>query len=157
MVHGLRPGPYLFTEQVEKVYQIFGAMLVANVMFLAIGLYAAKLFARISLVPRQILWPIILCLSVIGAYALSSSLLDVWIALIFGVIGFFARRHGFAVAPIAVGLILGEMVETNLQNSLKMFEGQWWQIAMQPLAAFFLVLAFLGLCGPYLFNKLMRR
>jgi putative tricarboxylic transport membrane protein len=154
MVHGLRPGPYLFTEQVDKVYQIFGAMLVANFMFMAMGLYAAKWFARISLVPIQLLWPIVFALSVIGAYALSSSLLDVWIVLIFGVIGYLARRFGFAVAPIAVGLILGEMVESNLQNSLKMFDGAWWQILTQPLAALFLVLAVLGLCGPLLFEWL---
>ncbi len=157
MVHGLRPGPYLFTEQVGTVYQIFGAMLVANIMFLGMGLYAAKGFARISLVPTAILWPIVFALSVIGAYSLSSSLLDVWIALIFGVLGFFARRHGFAVAPIAVGLILGEMVEINLQNSLKMFDGEWWMILSQPLAAFFLVLAFLGLCGPFIFSKLVKK
>ena len=94
------------------------------------------------------LWPIVFALAAIGAYALSSSLLDVWIALIFGVIGFFARRHGFAVAPIAVGLILGEMVETNLQNSLKMFEGEWWLMFTQPLAALFFLLAFLGLLSP---------
>ena len=116
-------------------------------MFLLMGLYASKLFARISLVPLKILWPIVFALASIGAYALSSSLLDVWVALIFGVIGFFARRHGFAVAPIAVGLILGEMVETNFQNSLKMFDGNWWQILTQPLAAAFLFLAFLGLFG----------
>lgn len=157
MVHGLRPGPYLFTEQVDKVYQIFGAMLLANIMFMAMGLYAAKVFARISLVPTPILWPVVFALSVIGAYALNAALLDVWIVLIFGVIGFFARRHGFAVAPIAVGLILGEMVETNLQNSLKMFEGQWWLIAVQPLAALFLVLAVLGLCGQWLFQRLFAR
>lgn len=154
MVHGLRPGPYLFTEQVNTVYQIFGAMLLANLMFLAMGLYAARVFARISLIPGTILWPIVFALSVIGAYSLNSSLLDVWIVLIFGVIGFLARRYGFAVAPIAVGLILGEMVETNLQNSLKMFDGEWWLIMTQPLAALFLVLAFLGLCGPYLFAKI---
>jgi putative tricarboxylic transport membrane protein len=147
LVHGLRPGPYLFTEQVGTVYQIFGAMLVANIMFMVMGLYAAKFFARISLVPLQILWPIVFALAVIGAYALSSSLLDVWIVLIFGVVGFLARRFGFAVAPIAVGLILGEMVETNLQNSLKMFDGEWWQIPMQPLAGLFLVFAFIGLFG----------
>ena len=157
MVHGLRPGAYLFTEQVEKVYQIFGSMLLANLMFMAMGLYAARLFARVSLVPISILWPIVFALSVIGAYALSQSMIDVWIALIFGVIGFFARRHGFAVAPIAVGLILGEMVETNLQHSLKMYDGQWWMIFAQPLALFFLVLAFLGLCGPYLYSLIVKR
>ena len=157
MVHGLRPGPYLFTEQVNTVYQIFGAMLLANLMFMVMGLYAAKLFARISLVPRQMLWPIVFALAMIGAYSLSSSLLDVWIALIFGVIGFLARRNGFAVAPIAVGLILGEMVESNLQNSLKMFDGEWWLILTQPLAALFLVFAFLGLCGPTIFRWILKR
>ena len=157
MVHGLRPGPYLFTEQVDKVYQIFGAMLIANLMFLGMGLYAAKFFARISLIPSAILWPIVFALSVVGSYSLSSSLLDVWIVLIFGVIGFFARRHGFAVAPIAVGLILGEMVESNLQNSLKMFEGKWWLILTQPLAVLFLLLAFLGLCGPAIYGWLTRK
>ena len=157
MVHGLRPGAYLFTEQVDTVYQIFGSMLLANFMFMAMGLYAAKLFARVSLIPRPMLWPIVFALSVIGAYAIQQSTLDIWIALIFGVIGFFARRHGFAVAPIAVGLILGEMVETNLQNSLKMFDGQWWMILTQPLAAFFLVLAFLGLCGPYIYGVITKQ
>ena len=157
MVHGLRPGPYLFTEQVDKVYQIFGAMLIANLMFLGMGLYAAKFFARISLIPSAILWPIVFALSVVGSYSLSSSLLDIWIVLIFGVIGFFARRHGFAVAPIAVGLILGEMVESNLQNSLKMFEGKWWLIFTQPLAVLFLLLAFLGLCGPAIYGWLTRK
>jgi putative tricarboxylic transport membrane protein len=157
MVHGLRPGPYLFSEQVDTVYQIFGAMLVANFMFLFMGLYAAKFFARISLIPTTFLWPIVFALCVIGAYSLNSSLLDIWIVMAFGVLGFFARRHGFAVAPIAVGLILGEMVETNLQNSLKMFDGEWWLIFTQPLAVVFLVLAFLGLCGPYLFQKLTNR
>jgi len=152
MVHGLRPGPYLFNEQVTAVYQIFGSMFVANIVFLFMGLYAAKIFARISLVPTAILWPIVFALSVIGAYALNSSMLDIWIVLIFGVIGFLARRFGFAVAPIAVGLILGKMVEVNLQNSLKIFNGEWWQIFTQPLAAFFLVLAFLGLFGSQIFK-----
>jgi len=157
MVHGLRPGPYLFTEQVDKVYQIFGAMMLANVMFLVMGLYAARIFARISLVPISILWPVVFAFAVVGSYSLSSSLLDVWLVLIFGVIGFLARRHGFAVAPIAVGLILGEMVETNLQNSLKMFEGEWWLIFTQPLAVLFLILAFFGLCGPMIYGWLVRK
>jgi putative tricarboxylic transport membrane protein len=148
LVHGLRPGPYLFTEQVDKVYAIFGSMLVANVLFFFLGLFAAKLFARVTLIPRAILWPIVFALAIVGAYSLNQSMLDVWLTLIFGVLGFLFRRFGFSVAPVAIGLILGEMVETNLQNSLKMFDGQWWMILTQPLAAVFLLLAALGLLRP---------
>jgi putative tricarboxylic transport membrane protein len=157
MVHGLRPGPHLFTEQIDKVYSIFGAMLVANIMFFALGLFAAKLFARVTLVPRGILWPIVFAFSVLGAYSLAQSMLDVYIALIFGVIGYLFRRFGFAVAPVAIGLILGEMVETNLQNSLKIFDGDWTQILVQPLAAFFLILAVLGISQPYLVSYFRKR
>jgi putative tricarboxylic transport membrane protein len=145
------------TEQIDKVYSIFGAMLVANVMFFALGLFAAKLFARVTLVPRGILWPIVFAFSVLGAYSLAQSMLDVYIALIFGVVGYLFRRFGFAVAPVAIGLILGEMVETNLQNSLKIFEGDWTQILMQPLAAFFLILAVLGISQPYIVGYFRKR
>jgi len=157
MVHGLRPGPHLFTEQIDKVYAIFGAMMVANVMFFGLGLFGAKLFARVTLIPRGILWPIVFAFSVLGAYSLAQSMIDVYIALAFGVIGYLFRRFGFAVAPIAIGLILGEMVETNLQNSLKMFDGEWWRIPMQPLAAVFLTLAVLGISQPYIVGWLQRR
>ncbi len=157
MVHGLRPGPHLFTEQLDKVYSIFGAMFVANVMFFVLGLFGAKLFARVTLVPLAILWPVVFAFSVLGAYSLAQSMMDVYIALIFGVIGYLFRRFGFAVAPVAIGLILGEMVETNLQNSLKMFDGEWWRIPLQPLAAVFLVLAVLGVSQPYILSALRRR
>ncbi len=157
MVHGLRPGPHLFTEQLDKVYAIFGTMFVANALFFILGLFAAKLFARVTLVPRNILWPVVFAFSVLGSYALAQSMLDVYVALIFGVIGYLFRRFGFAVAPVAIGLILGEMVETNLQNSLKMFDGAWWEIGMQPLAALFLVLAVLGIMQPYIVGWFRRR
>ncbi len=157
MVHGLRPGPRLFTEQLDKVYGIFGAMFVANVMFFVLGLFAAKLFARVTLVPRGILWPIVFAFSVLGSYSLAQSMIDVYIALVFGVIGYLFRRFGFAVAPVAIGLILGEMVETNLQNSLKILDGQWWLIPAQPLAAVFLILAVLGISQPYIISAWRRR
>ena len=157
MVHGLRPGPHLFTEQVDKVYGIFGAMLVANIMFFFLGLFGAKMFARVTLIPTSILWPIVFALAITGAYSLNQSMLEVWITLIFGVVGFLFRRFGFSVAPVAIGLILGKMVETNLQNSLKIFDGQWWLIFTQPLAAFFLFLAVIGLMWPIIGGRLAAR
>ena len=156
MVHGLNPGPKLFTDQVPQVYQIFGSMLVANIMFLVLGFFGAKLFARVSLIPSSILWPIVFSLAVVGVYSLDQSVLDVLVALIFGVIGYFFRYFGFSVAPIAIGLILGKMVEVNLQNSLKILDGQWWLIPAQPLAGVFLVLAVLGLFWPVISKNFSR-
>ena len=81
MVHGLQPGPTMFTEQAEFAYAIFWAMLLVNVIFIFMGLFGAKLFAQVTFVPVQILWPIVFTFSIVGAYALDQSMLDVFTRL----------------------------------------------------------------------------
>ncbi len=148
MVHGLRPGPAMFTEQAEFAYAIFWSMLFVNLLFLAIGLYGARLFARITLVPTQILWPCVFIFSVVGAYALEQSMFDVWVALISGVLGYLMRRYGFSVVPLAIGLILGGMLEQRLGQSMVMLDEKWWLLVTRPLTLFFFVLTALALFGP---------
>ncbi|MGA0435640.1 MAG: tripartite tricarboxylate transporter permease, partial [Flavobacteriales bacterium] len=118
MVHGLRPGPTMFTEQSTFVFAIFWSMLLVNVLFFFIGLYGARIFARATLIPLTILWPMVFLFSIVGAYALDQSMIDVWIALIFGVIGYLMRRYGFSVVSLAIGLILGGMLEKRLGQSM---------------------------------------
>ncbi|NDH50253.1 MAG: C4-dicarboxylate ABC transporter permease, partial [Proteobacteria bacterium] len=86
-VQGLRPGPYLFEQQPDLLYGIFASMLIANILFIGIGLYGAKYLSRVSLIPIKILWPIVLCLCIVGAYGLEQSMIDVWIMLIAGIVG----------------------------------------------------------------------
>ena len=157
MVHGLRPGPYLFKEQPDLLYAIFLSMLVANVMFLGLGLVGAKLFARVTLVPRTFLWPSVFVLAVVGSYALTQSMIDVWVMLIFCLLGFLFRRYGFSPAPIIMGVILGELVENTLKQSLLIFEHNWWMFLERPIVVVFLVLTLMGLFGPYLVKWLMGR
>lgn len=157
MMHGLRPGPTMFTEQAEFAFAIFWSMLFVNLLFFFIGLYGAKLFARITFVPVQILWPIVFTFSVVGAYALDQSMLDVWIALGFGVVGFFMRRHGFSVVPMSIGLVLGGMLETRLGQSMVMLDEQWWLLLTRPLSLFFFVLTALALFGPFLWGRLFKQ
>jgi len=154
MVHGLRPGPAMFTEQANFAYAIFWSMLFVNILFLFVGLYGAKLFARITLVPTQLLWPCVFVFSVVGAYALEQSMFDVWIALAAGVLGYFMRRYGFSVVPLAIGLILGGMLEQRLGQSMVMLDEKWWLIVTRPLALFFLVLTVLALFGSTIWNRL---
>ncbi len=157
MVHGLRPGPTMFTEQADFAYAIFWSMMLVNFMFLGIGLYGAKLFARITLVPTQILWPSVFIFSVVGAYALDQSMFDVWIALVAGVIGYMMRRYGFSVVPMAIGLILGGMLEQRLGQSMVMLDEKWWLMATRPLTLLFLVLTALALFGPFLWGRFFKQ
>lgn len=157
MVHGLRPGPTMFTEQAEFAFTIFWSMLFVNVLFFIIGLSGAKLFARVTLVPTHILWPIVFTFSIVGAYALEQSMMDVWIALGFGVIGFLMRRYGYSVVPMAIGLILGGMLETRLGQSMVMLDEQWWLMLARPLSLFFFVLTALALVGPALWGRLFKQ
>ena len=124
----------------------------ANILFFIFGFFGAKLFARITLVPNKILWPMIFALSVCGTYSLSQSITDVWIMLSFGVIGFFMRRYGFSVVPVIIGLILGELVEGTLRQSLVIFDGNWLMFLTRPIALTFFILAIIALLFP-LFKK----
>ena len=157
MIHGLQPGPTMFTEQAEFAYAIFWAMLLVNITFIFVGLFGAKIFARVTFVPVQILWPIVFTFSIVGAYALDQSMLDVYIALASGVIGYFMRRFGYSVVPLAIGLILGGMLEKRLGQSLIMLDDQWWLMFARPLSLLFFVLTFLALFGPFFWRLFTQR
>ncbi|MDG2378817.1 MAG: tripartite tricarboxylate transporter permease [Tateyamaria sp.] len=157
MIHGLQPGPTMFTEQAEFAYAIFWAMLLVNITFIFVGLFGAKIFARVTFLPVQILWPIVFTFSIVGAYALDQSMLDVYIALASGVIGYFMRRFGYSVVPLAIGLILGGMLEKRLGQSLIMLDDQWWLMFARPLSLLFFVLTILALFGPFFWRLFTQR
>jgi len=155
-VQGLRPGPYLFEEQPGLLYGIFFAMLLANVLFLFIGLAGAKVFSRISLVPRTFLWPTVFALCFVGAYGLNQSMVDVWIMIIAGLVGFVLKRNGFGPAPIIMGVVLGGLVETSLAQSMIIFEQQWTGFLASPIAMTFFALAVISLSGAQIRATLAR-
>ena len=156
LVHGLRPGPTMFTEQADFAYAIFWSMMLVNILFFVAGLHGARVFARVTRIPVQLLWPCVFVFSIVGAYALDQSMFDVWVALISGVLGFFMRRYGFSVVPLAIGLILGGMLEQRLGQSMVMLDEQWWLMFKRPLTLLFLALTAAVLLGPPLW-KIMRR
>ena len=148
IMHGFRPGPYLMLETPHFIYAIFGAMLLANFMFLGIGLGGAKLFARITLIPRQLLWPAVFVFSMVGAYSFASSIFDIWVMLFSGFVGFLMKRHGFGPAPLVMGLILGKLVEESLSQSMIMFDSNWFRFFESPIVNGFFLMTALGLLWP---------
>jgi putative tricarboxylic transport membrane protein len=131
-------------------------MLLVNILFFFLGLWGAKLFARITFVPIQILWPVVFIFSIVGAYALEQSMMDVWIAVGSGILGFYMRRHGFSVVPMAIGLILGGMLETRLGQSMVMLDEKWWLMLTRPLTLFFFILTVMALFGPQVWKYIMK-
>lgn len=154
LILGLRPGPQLFVEQPELLAGIFGAMLGANLCFLVYGMVGAKLFSRITLIPTTILWPCVICLACLGAYSLQQSMFDVGVMIFFALVGFFLNRHGYAPAPIVMGLILGELIETSLKQSYLIYDGNLVTILQQPIALTFLLLSLVGICAPLIARML---
>ena len=156
LVHGLRPGPTMFTDQAEFAYAIFWSMLFVNFLFLLVGLYGARAFARVTLIPVTVLWPCVFVFSIVGAYALDQSMFDVWIAIAAGILGYFMRMYGFSVVPLAIGLILGGMLEQRLGQSMVMLDEKWWLMLSRPISLFFFILTALALFGRPVFQMINR-
>ena len=109
------------------------------------------------MVPNKILWPMIFAVSVCGTYSLNQSIIDVWIMLFFGVLGFFMRRYGFSVVPVIIGLILGELVEGTLRQSLVTFDGNWFMFFTRPIALTFFILSLIALAFPLIRAKKIKK
>lgn len=148
VMHGLKPGPHLLNQTPEFLYAIFGAMLIANIAFLFIGFAAARVFAQVTLIPRTFLWPAVFGFCVIGAYSSGSSLFDVWVMLISGLVGFIMIRHGFAPAPLIMGLILGKIIEENFSQAMIIHDNNIFLMMERPIALGFFLLTLVSLFGP---------
>lgn len=156
ILHGLTPGPLLFTNNPEVVSSIFISMALANFAFLGMGLLAAKYFARVISLPRPMLLTMILTLAIVGTYAIRNSLFDVWVLVFSGIGGFFLTKVGIPVAPLVLGFILGPMIEKYLRQALMLSFGNPMDFILRPICATFLGLTLLVIVSPYLVKKLFR-
>jgi putative tricarboxylic transport membrane protein len=149
VMHGFKPGPYLITETPHLVYAIFGAMLIANFGFLGIGLVGAKVFSYVTFIPKKFLWPSVFVFSLIGSYSFSSSMFDVWVMLLSGIIGFFMMRNGFSPAPLVMGLILGPMVEETFTQGMVIHDSSFFQFFESGVFLIFMGLTVMSLSSPF--------
>lgn len=121
LMHGLQPGSTLFTgAQASTTYAIFLGFLIANILMGVIGLTLARQMARVCLVPNSVLVPVIAALACIGTYALSNSMAEVIVMLVFGVIGYLMKIYDFEPAPLVLGVVLADILEANFRRTLIM-------------------------------------
>ncbi|MCI5064992.1 tripartite tricarboxylate transporter permease [bacterium] len=148
---GLVAGPELINQEPQLVYGIFLAVLLANLFVFFFGFFGNRLFAHVTRISPKLLYPMILSLSLLGSYTIRNSLLDCWVCLISGGIGWLCKREGIPAAPIVLGLVLGGMLETNLRRVLLAGDG------LAPLYERSGALCLLVLSGVFLLSPLLAR
>jgi putative tricarboxylic transport membrane protein len=154
MMYGIQPGPALFLQNKAFVWSVIGSMYIGNVLLLVLNLPLVGLWAKISLIPYKILAPIILAVCLVGAYSPRNTMFDVWVALIFGVLGFIMKKRDWPLAPLTLGFILGDMFEGSLRQSVSMGHGSFIIFFNRPVAASFILLTVISVL---LLMKVLRR
>lgn len=149
IIQGLQPGPLLFTKNADVVYGLFASLFVGNILMLLIGLLGVRLFCRVVELPKRIIIPVIITLSMVGAYSMNNSIFDMWVCVAFGVIGYIMQKADVPSSPIILAVILGPMAESNLRRAVLMYEGSYSFLWTRPIAVVFLLLAVLSLYSSY--------
>jgi putative tricarboxylic transport membrane protein len=134
MVHGVLPGPMLIQQQPELFWGFVASMYVGNVVLLVLNLPMVGLFVNLLRIPYAYLYPCILCFCILGTYSVSNNVVDVWILLTMGAIGYVLRKFGYDLAPVALGLVLAPMLELSLRQSLAMSAGDYGIFLERPIA-----------------------
>src|SRR5687767_6355586 len=142
-IHGIQPGPLFISQEPKLAYGIFAAYILGHFVMIAIMLIGVRWFLRIVTVPKAILFPIILVLCVVGAYALNNTIDNVWALLLFGVVGYGMVKFGLPLAPLILGVILGDQIEVNLVRSL-MTDADPWLFLTRPISGAMLGFAVLS-------------
>ncbi|MCD6076195.1 MAG: transporter [Ramlibacter sp.] len=135
LIHGVKPGPMIMIEAPHFVYDIVAMMLLATIGILIYGLTLTKFLVQVLRVPTTIIVPMLLVLCTIGSFALASRLFDIWIMVAFGVIGFLLRRFGYPVAPLVLGIVLGDLLEKNFRRGLVLSDGDLTPFFTRPICA----------------------
>jgi putative tricarboxylic transport membrane protein len=134
IIWGLQPGPMLFKEKPEFVWGLIASMYTGNVIGVIMVLAFVPLFASILRIPFAILTPLIVAVCAIGAYSVHNGMIDVWYMLIFGVIGYAFKKLDYPLAPLVLALVLGDLAENALRQSLIMSQGSLMILVNRPIA-----------------------
>ncbi len=123
IMYGIQPGPTLFQNRPDLVWGLVDSMYIGNIMLLVLNLPLIGLFVRMLYIPRGILYPLIMAISAIGVYSINGSMLDLYLMLLFGIVGYVFDKCDIPVAPLVLSLVLGGMMEQSFRQAMTISEG----------------------------------
>jgi len=157
IIHGVQPGPLLMTQKPEIFWGVVASMYIGNVVLLILNLPLVGIFASILRLPQHLLMGLILLLCLVGTYSVNNSILDIYILIGMGVVGYILRKLKFDLAPVILGLVLGPMLEKTLRQSLFMCRGDITSILYRPITAVLLSAGIAVIVLPHLLPLFRRK
>ncbi len=159
MVHGMRPGPMMMEERPDLFWLIVVLLLVANIIFLFIGLFASKYFPRIvASIKKEVLMPIVSVLCVVGAFSLNGSIEDVLLMMVMGIIGYLFKVSEYPVAPLIIGMVLGPIGDSEFRRASMMADTSFFvDLLHHPIALGLLAFALWQVLEQFTFMKKLKQ
>ena len=157
IIWGLRPGPLLFSEHPDFVWGLIGSLYIANLVTVLINLAFIPLFVKVLTLPFTILAPVIYILCIVGGYAPTQTMHDVWLMFLFGVVGYLLRKLNYPVAPAVLAIVLGPLAERSLRQSLLASQGDMLTFVERPISGICILIALLLIFYPMLRKFRKRR
>jgi putative tricarboxylic transport membrane protein len=150
LIHGVTPGPLLISEQPQLFWAVVASMYIGNFILLLLNLPFVPLFANILRVPKKILLPLVMFICITGMYSVNNSILDIWLMLGFGALGYLMRKWAYEGAPLLLALVLGPKMEVAFRQSLMISHGDFGVFLLRPISLIFLLATLIFLLIPAL-------
>jgi putative tricarboxylic transport membrane protein len=157
LINGISPGPTLISEKPDLFWGVIASMYIGNAMLLVFNLPLVGVFANIIKTPLHVLMPIVLLLCLVGVYSINNSLLDVWLMIGFGLLGYAVRRLKYDSAPLVLALVLGPMMERSFREAMMISQGNLAVFVTRPISAALLALGILAVALPPCLAALRRK
>lgn len=135
IIHGAQPGPLMMTTNPQMVYDIIAMLVIATVFILVLGLGLTRLMIMVLRVKDTWLMPLVAVMCLIGPYAIQSRFFDIWVVVVFGVIGFGLRLMNYSMAPLVLGIVLGTILDSNMRRSFTLADGDLTLFVSRPISA----------------------
>ena len=159
LIHGITPGPFLIRDHPDVFWGVLSSMYVGNVMLLVLNLPLIPMWVQVLKIPDKYLYPLILLFCLIGAYSMNNSVFDVFVMIIFGVVGYLFRKFEYEGAPLVLAFVLGPLLDLNLRQALLISDGKFIDFFTRPISAVTLGLAIFLLLSatfPFVTKKLQQ-
>jgi len=148
MIHGVQPGPLMMKQNPGLFWGVIASMYIGNGMLLVLNLPLIGMWVKVLKVPYRILFPLILLFCLIGVYSVSNAVFDIYIMVVFGIVGYLMKKFEYEGAPLVLAFVLGPLLENNLRKSLIMSQGDFSIFFLRPLSAASLIIAIFLLISP---------